>query len=243
MPGARSGTQRVDTDPGSAQAVAFTTDGAGNSPMLTSLTALSPERQRFALLLLQALDHVADEATVSEAEVRNKVYRVFQAGVLQGRRAGGARRELARVLGPSLEELDPVPYATVEQARRLAALRASLLHGGAWSTAAIAHARGITTSNARQWVSRHRRAHRIFTVTHEGESLVPAFLLDEALEPWPAAREPIRLLHDAGEDGWALWAWFATPSAWVGGRTPSELLASQPDLVAAAARQRAAAAA
>jgi len=211
--------------------------------MLTSWTALSPERQRFALLLLQALESVADEATVSEAEVRNKVYRVFQAGMLQGRRAGAARRDLARVLGPSLEELDPVPRATVEQARRLAALRTSLLHDGAWSTAAIADARSITTNNARQWVSRHRKAHRIFTVTNEGESLVPAFLVDEELEPRPAAREPIRLLHEAGEDGWALWAWFATPSAWVGGRTPSELLASKPDLVAEAARQRAAAAA
>lgn len=241
MPGGRSGTQRVD--PGSAPAVAFETNGSGTSSVLTSLTALSPERQRFALLLLQALDHVADEATVSEAEVRNKVYRVFQAGVLQGRRAGAARRELARVLGPWLDELDPVPYATVEQARRLAALRASLLQDGAWSTAAIANARGITTSNARQWVSRHRKAHRIFTVTHEGESLVPAFLVDDELEPRPAAREPIRLLHEAGEDGWALWAWFATPSAWVGGRTPSGLLASAPDLVAEAARQRAAAAA
>ncbi len=109
--------------------------------------------------------------------------------------------------------------------------------------AAIADARGITTSNARQWVSRHRKAHRIFTVTHEGESLVPAFLLDDELEPRPATRDPIRLLHEAGEDGWALWAWFAAPSAWVGGRTPSELLASQPDLVAEVARQRAAAAA
>jgi len=159
MPGTGSDTQRVDTDRGSVPALAFGTNGAGTSSVLTSLTALSPERQRFALLLLQALDHVADEATVSEADLRNTVYRVFQAGVLQERRAGAARRELARVLGPWLEELDPVPYATVEQARRLAALRASLLHDGAWSTAAIADARGITTSNARQWVSRHRKAH------------------------------------------------------------------------------------
>ena len=145
-------------------------------------------------------------------------------------------------LGPLLGELDPVPYATVEQARRLAALRASLLRKGAWSTAAIADARGITTNNARQWVSRHRKAHRIFTVTHDGETLVPAFLLDDELEPRPTAHQPIRLLHDAGEDGWALWAWFATASAWVGGRIPAELLASDPDLVAQSARQRAAAA-
>jgi hypothetical protein len=218
--------------------------GSGKShSIITAFTELSPEWQRFALLLVRALEDVAEEAAVPEADLRSTVFRMFQAAVLQGRRAPGARLELAKVLGPSLGEFDPVPYATVEQARRLAALRASLLRDGAWSTAAVAAARGTTTNNARQWVSRHRKAHRIFTVTYEGETLVPAFLLDEEMEPKPAAREPIRLLREAGEDGWALWAWFATPSAWVGGRIPAELLTSEPDLVARAARLRVAAAA
>ena len=242
MPGTRSHDRG---DPGTAPSgtTVFATFGMGKSyPMLSALTSLPPERQRFALLLVQAVEDVAAETEVSEADVRSMVYRVLQAAVLQERRAPAARRELAKALGTSLGELDPVPYATVEQARRLAALRTSLLRKGAWSTAAIADARGITTNNARQWVSRHRKAHRIFTVTHEGETLVPAFLLDDVLEPRPAAQQPIRLLHDAGEDGWALWAWFATPSAWVGGRIPGELLASDPDLVAESARQRAAAA-
>lgn len=240
---ARSAARQMGTAQRSTATSAFAT-GSGKTPStITALTDLSPEWQRFALLLVQAVEDVADEAAVPEADVRSMVYRMFQAAVLQGRRVPRARLELAKVLGPSLGEFEPVPYATVEQARRLAALRASLLRSGAWSTAAIAKARGMTTSNARQWVSRHRKAHRIFTVTHEGETLVPAFLLDEELEPRPAAQEPIRLLHEAGEDGWALWAWFATPTAWVGGRVPAELLASEPDLVARAARLRAAAAA
>ncbi|MGE3834544.1 MAG: hypothetical protein AB7H43_07140 [Acidimicrobiia bacterium] len=222
----------------------FFAAGAGKShAALTALHALPLEQQRFALLLVEAVGRVADEAEVPEANVRNMVYRVFQAALLQERRAPAARRELARVLGPSLDEFDPVPYATVEQARRLAALRAALLRDGAWSSAAIADARGITANNARQWVSRHRKAHRIFTVAYEGETLVPAFLLDDELEPRSAAQEPIRLLREAGEDGWALWAWFATPSPWLDGRIPAELLATKPDLVVESARQRAAAAA
>lgn len=242
MPGTRSHAERVHTDARSRATTVFAAFGSGKSySMLTALTALPPERQRFALLLVEAVENVADEAEMSESDVRNMVYRVFQAAVLQARRAPAARRDLARVLGPSLGELDPVPYATVEQARRLAALRASLLRDGAWSTAAIADSRGFTTNNARQWVSRHRKAHRIFTVMHEGETLVPAFLLDEELEPRQAAQAPVRLLHEAGEDGWALWAWFATPSAWIGGRIPAELLATEPGLVAEIARQRAAA--
>lgn len=215
--------------------------GTKSHTALTALHALPLEQQRFALLLVEAVGSVADESEVSEADVRSMVYRVLQAALLQERRAPAARRELAKVLGPLLGEFDPVPYATVEQARRLAALRASLLRDGAWSTAGIADARGITANNARQWVSRHRKAHRIFTVTHEGETLIPAFLLDEDLEPRPAAQEAVRLLQEAGEDGWALWAWFATPSAWAGGRIPAKLLVRDPDLLAESARQRAAA--
>lgn len=217
--------------------------GSGKSHVLEALGELPVEQQRFAVLLTEAVRSVADEIDVPESKVRNLLYRLVQAGLLQERRAPEARKDLARALGPSLADLDPVPYATVEQARRLAALRSSLLREGAFSTAAIAEARGITPNNARQWISRHRKSHRLFTVTHEGETLVPAFLLDEELEPKPEPQEAIEALRQVGEDGWALWAWFATPSAWLGGRVPAEVLAADPERVAESARQRAAAAA
>lgn len=227
--------------PGST--VSATTGSGKNASVLAALSGLPVEQQRFALLLAETLGRVADDADISESRVRNLLYRLVQAGLLQERRAPDARKELARALGPSLADLDPVPHATVEQARRLAALRASLLRKGALSTAAIAEARGMTPNNARQWISRHRKVDRLFTVTHEGETLVPAFLLDEELEPKPEASEAIIALREVGEDGWALWAWFATPSAWLGGRVPAEVLATDPELVAESARQRAASAA
>lgn len=118
---------------------------------------------------------------------------------------------MARTGGPSLTDLDPVPYATLEQARRLSTLRTILLTSGALPMEALASARGVTANNARQWVSRHRKADRIFTVSHEGETLPPTFLLNDEFDPRPEFHEPIRLLHGAGEDGWALWAWLATP--------------------------------
>lgn len=213
------------------------------SHVLEALGGLPVEQQRFAVLLTEAVRSVADEIDVPESKVRNLLYRLVQAGLLQERRAPEARNNLARALGPSLADVDPVPYATVEQARRLAALRSSLLREGAFSTAAIAEARGITPNNARQWISRHRKSHRLFTVTHEGETLVPAFLLDEELEPKPEPQAAIEALRQVGEDGWALWAWFATPSAWLGGRVPAEVLATDPERVSESARQRAAAAA
>jgi hypothetical protein len=218
--------------------------GSGKShAILAELAELPIERQRFALFLVDALRSVADESDMREADVRNLVFRLVQAGLLQERRAPEARGELARALGPALSDMDPVPYATVEQARRLSTLRASLLRSGALSTGAVAESRGMTPNNARQWISRNRRAHRLFTVTYEGETLLPAFLLDEEFAPKPEAQAPIRALREAGEDGWALWAWFATPSAWLGGKVPAELLATDPGLVAESARQRSASAA
>lgn len=217
--------------------------GTPDHTVIAALSRLPLDQQRFALFVVKALDGVVDESHMPETEVRNLIYRVVQAGLMQARRAPGARRELARALGPSLADLDPVPYATVEQARRLSALRGSLLRQGALSTAAVAEARSMTANNARQWISRNRKAFRLFTVTHDGETLVPAFLLDDELDPRAEAMEPIRALREAGDDGWALWAWFATPSVWLGDRAPADVLGTEPDLVARAARQRASSAA
>ena len=111
--------------------------------MVEALRALPKEEQRFAVILTHALREVAAETDISEDRIRNILYRLVQAGQLQERRAPEARNELARALGPSLADLDPVPYATVEQARRLSALRSSLLRQGAFSTAKIAEGDAI----------------------------------------------------------------------------------------------------
>lgn len=235
--------ERSSSREGRASTVLTATSSRKSASVLAALSGLPVEQQRFALLLTEALPSVADDTDISESQVRNLLYRLVQAGLLQERRAPEARQELARALGPSLADLDPVPYATVEQARRLAALRASLLRQGAFSTASIAEARGMMPNNVRQWISRHRKSQRLFTVTHEGETLVPAFLLDEEFEPKPGATEAIESLREAGEDGWALWAWFATPSSWLGGRVPAEVLDTDPELVTKSARQRASTAA
>jgi hypothetical protein len=214
------------------------TFGSGKSH-LAALSKLLPEQQRFALILLNAVGEVAENAKISENEVRNVVYRVVQGGLLQEHKAHSVRRDLARALGPTLAEIDPVPHATVEQARRLAKLRASLLRQGAFPTSAIAKGREMNRDAARQWISRARNQNRLFTVAHDGETLVPSFLLDDKLEPRSQLQAPISALRKAGEDGWALWAWFASPSPWLGGETPGDLVESDPERVTEAARQRA----
>jgi hypothetical protein len=193
--------------------------------------------------MVEAVGRITDDEALEPGEVQRRLYRLIQGAALQQRRSARARSELARTLEPSLADIDPIPYATIEQARRLAQLRASLLRTGALTTTTLAEAKGITANNARQWIARNRRAGRLFTVTHDGESLVPAFLLDEQLEPRAAAQPVIGALREAGEDGWALWGWFGSPTSWLGGRVPAEVLLTEPEVVVEAARQRAAAAA
>ncbi len=149
------------------------------------------------------------------------------------------RVQLTTLMTPGLDALDPIPHATVEQARRVAALRARLLATGAVRYEDIAEVRDAATATVRQSVHRAVKRHQLFTVSHDGKTLIPVFQLDEAFFPRPELRPVLRPLQEAGEDGWALWTWFATPSAWLDGRPPVDVLTERPDDVAEAARRRA----
>lgn len=190
-------------------------------------------------LLTRVLADLAREFGAPVDEVRRTVERALRAAFVQERSANDLRASLQHLLTPSLDELDPVPHAVVEQVRRLSTLKARLLQNDALTYQDLARAWDKTVPAVRQAVSRARRANRLFTVLHEGETFVPRFLFDETLEPRPETQKAIALLRAAGEDGWALWTWFATPSSWLDGRIPSEVLDEDPDAVAAAAEQRA----
>lgn len=185
------------------------------------------------------LDAIVHEFDSSEEEVLSLLAPVLRAALAERRRVGSASRQLTDLLTPSLVDLDPVPWASIEQAHRLAALKTELLASGAFTYRALADGRDATPAAIRQFVRRARDRNELFTVDHDGEKLVPAFLLSADLEPRPEAQRPVSVLRECGEDGWALWAWFASPSGWLDGRRPLDLLADMPDLVGDAARRRA----
>jgi hypothetical protein len=151
-------------------------------------------------------------------------------------RAEAVRRTLPDALVPGLDELDPVPHATIEQAKRRAQLRTNLLASGAYTLAALVDGRGQTMAAVRQWVHRARQRGQIFTVKHDGETLVPAFLLDHDLNPRPEYTGAITALTAVGSKEWALWAWFASPTGWLDGRVPAEHALVDPDDVTRAAQ-------
>lgn len=165
--------------------------------------------------------------------------RHWEGAFLHQRRVASSFGSLVAMMMPDLGELDVVPAAMVVQAQRRAALRTELLGTGAFTYKALAEGRRMTPANVRQWVRRSRERFELFTVEHDNETLVPAFLLDADLSPRPAFRQVIAVLAEAGEDGWGLWAWLVHPTPWLDGKVPAEELEHNPGAVLQAAQDRA----
>src|SRR5690606_30094127 len=71
------------------------------------------------------------------------------------------------------------------QAERVAQARARLLATPTATVESIAATRGCSLPAARQWLSRQRKADRLFTVTYERDTLVPGFLLADSGDTFP----------------------------------------------------------
>ena len=155
---------------------------------------------------------------------------------VQAEHADAARPALLKAMLSA--DIDPIPSATIAQARRLAQQRERLLASGAYTIEALRDLRGDATPSAtRTWLTRKRKAGELFTVTHDGAALVPAFQIDREAQPRPELVEVLQALVPAELSAWATWTWFTAGSAWLGGAIPADLLDSEPGRVATAARR------
>ncbi len=144
------------------------------------------------------------------------------------------RAKLVRAM--MLAEIDPVPEATRAQTRRLARQRERLLATGAYTTDALRDRRGdAKTSATHTWLSRRRKANELFTVTHDGNTLIPKFQLDDEGEPRKGIVEVLKALAPAQLGDWATWTWFTSTNPRLGGAVPAEVLAVDPARVSRAA--------
>ena len=172
------------------------------------------------------VEHLQEQLRLPEHHLREAVERILPLAAAQPAQAANIRRELLDVLMADLDVLDPVPHASVSQARRVAEKRNRLLAGGAWTVSALAEARDSSKSAVRTWLARQRSADRILSVTVRGETYVPGLLLDEAAEPYKRCETVLAPLRQAGLDPWAVWAWLDDPSPWLDGERPADLLAT-----------------
>ncbi|MCB0951087.1 MAG: hypothetical protein K0U84_22220 [Actinomycetia bacterium] len=61
-------------------------------------------------------------------------------------------------------------------------------------------------------------ARELFTVKHDGRTIIPAFQLDADGEPRPELQPVLQPLIDAGVQSWALWTWLTSPTSLLSGR-------------------------
>ncbi len=79
---------------------------------------------------------------------------------------------------------------------------------------------------------------RVVSVAFSGARWFPAFQFGDGGEPLPVLRPVLAALSTRLKGEWQKALWFTTPSAWLDGRRPVDLLVSDPESVIAAAERQ-----
>lgn len=138
-------------------------------------------------------------------------------------------------------EVELIPPASVEQARRLAGVRKALLATPVLTHETLGEVRGDSNpSTTRTWVSRARERGRLFTVKVDGRSVIPALQLTDSGDLRDEYAPVLSPLLEADLDGWAIWIWLTTPSPLLSGGIPDRLITETPERVRRAAQRFAA---
>ena len=129
--------------------------------------------------------------------------------------------------------------AAVLQARRNAEAREELLREfGALTSSEVAELAGSRAKNRAALANRWRKEGRIFAVTHHGQTYYPGFQLDAEGRPLPIVAEVLRTFGERTSP-WQTALWFAGANGWLDGARPVDVLLSEPEKVAEAARREA----
>jgi hypothetical protein len=162
--------------------------------------------------------------------------------VVQDLQADDAEHTRERLLRALMHRQIPLtPPASVAQAQRLAAHRDSLLASEVLTHETLQRLRGDRqVSSTRTWVARKRTARELFTVVHDGQTIVPAFQFAEDGMLRPELRPLLEALAGGGVEGWQLWTWLTSPSSLLSGGVPHEVARKQPERALRAAQRFAA---
>lgn len=168
------------------------------------------------------------------AQVREflKLFNAIRA--LQAEHVDASRDELLRALmghGVSL-----TPPATLSQSTRLAAHRNALLATPVHTYTSLSEQRGSSESTTRTWVARCRKAHKLFTVDHDGRTLIPAFQFDEHGELRTELARILKALTQGGVRDWSLWTWLTSPTSFLSGEIPERIATTDPERALRAAQ-------
>lgn len=143
------------------------------------------------------------------------------------------RQDLIKAM--TVAGIDPTPAVAVAQAHRLAELRTQLIaREGGYTYSALVNAFGYANEDAARSIVSKLRKDGLFTVTHDGRTLVPAFeLTADGRQIRPEVARVAAALGDI--DPWEAWAWWATSSSLLSGHRPVDLVDTSPGRVEKAA--------
>ncbi len=158
---------------------------------------------------------------------------------LQSEHVDAIRHDLLQVL--MSREVSLTPPATLTQARRLATHRDALLATPVLTHDTLSELRGDkSVSSTRTWLARRRDDHALFTVSHKGRTLIPAFQFDERGDPRAELQPILSALDDGDVQGWSLWTWLTKPTSFLSGGVPEQVARTDPARALHAARRFAA---
>jgi hypothetical protein len=150
---------------------------------------------------------------------------------------GRASDQLVDALMPESTAL-PTP-AAVLQARRNARARSALLEEfGALRSHEVADLAESRASNRAALANRWRAEDRVVAVPVRDELLYPGFQFSAEGKPKPAIRPVLQQLgSEPHATDWQRALWFVSPSSWLGGARPADLLDEDPNAILDAARR------
>lgn len=146
------------------------------------------------------------------------------------------RRSLDAIVEALVPKAPPTPNE-LKEATMLARARTAVIDSGDWMTAAeIASVAGFSPSNPSTQPNKWKREGAIFAIRHNGIDYFPSYGLDPqaGYRPRKAMAQVIKTFGDA-KDSWGLSYWFMSANSFLGGKSPRELLAIDPERVIAAA--------
>ena len=149
------------------------------------------------------------------------------------------KESLERIVGALLPEI-AIPDAALAQARMLVGAKATILRSGDFLPAGeIAKLAGYSDKNPSAQPNKWKKDGVVFAIQHKGVDYFPLYALDpdENYRPYKAVAQVLRVFGDT-KTGWGTAFWFAGLNSFLDDRRPQDLLASDPALVIAAAKDQ-----
>ncbi len=147
------------------------------------------------------------------------------------------KETLEKIVGALLPEI-AISDTALAQARMMVDAKSTILQSGDFLPAGkIAKLAGYSERNPSAQPNKWKKDGAIFAIQHKGVDYFPMYALDpdENYRPYKAVAEILHIFGDT-KTGWGTAFWFAGLNGFLDDRRPQDLLASDPGLVIAAAR-------